>query len=169
MLCTNCTDSSSAFRLARYRNQTSQAESYYRHAAQLVPSNGKCGINMSFWQIKHWTSCLCRFNLCIHALITLIRTHILDFVLAIFITFILNGVVWMKWGTKIWISVNTRCNWLMKCLTVCFSSRRPTLQSACHPGLVQRGPPHHHLLLLQEHRRQVPFSCCLHQPAEGAL
>ncbi len=25
---------------ARYRNQTSQAESYYRHAAQLVPSNG---------------------------------------------------------------------------------------------------------------------------------
>lgn len=27
---------------ARYRNQTSQAESYYRHAAQLVPSNGLC-------------------------------------------------------------------------------------------------------------------------------
>lgn len=26
---------------ARYRNQTSQAESYYRHAAQLVPSNGE--------------------------------------------------------------------------------------------------------------------------------
>ncbi|KAG7273396.1 hypothetical protein CRUP_037458 [Coryphaenoides rupestris] len=26
---------------ARYRNQTSQAESYYRHAAQLVPSNGQ--------------------------------------------------------------------------------------------------------------------------------
>lgn len=29
------------FFLARYRNQTSQAESYYRHAAQLVPSNGE--------------------------------------------------------------------------------------------------------------------------------
>ncbi|XP_076828423.1 nonsense-mediated mRNA decay factor SMG7 isoform X1 [Brachyhypopomus gauderio] len=27
--------------IARYRNQTSQAESYYRHAAQLVPSNGQ--------------------------------------------------------------------------------------------------------------------------------
>ncbi|XP_038859910.1 protein SMG7-like isoform X3 [Salvelinus namaycush] len=27
--------------VARYRNQTSQAESYYRHAAQLVPSNGQ--------------------------------------------------------------------------------------------------------------------------------
>eukprot|EP00066_Takifugu_rubripes_P030706 XP_011619972.1 PREDICTED: protein SMG7 isoform X2 [Takifugu rubripes] len=27
--------------IARYRNQTSQAESYYRHAAQLVPSNGE--------------------------------------------------------------------------------------------------------------------------------
>lgn len=29
------------FSIARYRNQTSQAESYYRHAAQLVPSNGR--------------------------------------------------------------------------------------------------------------------------------
>lgn len=29
---------------ARYRNQTSQAESYYRHAAQLVPSNGESGL-----------------------------------------------------------------------------------------------------------------------------
>lgn len=34
--------------IARYRNQTSQAESYYRHAAQLVPSNGwsLCGVRM---------------------------------------------------------------------------------------------------------------------------
>lgn len=34
--------------LARYRNQTSQAESYYRHAAQLVPSNGESGIPFQF-------------------------------------------------------------------------------------------------------------------------
>ncbi|NXS44618.1 SMG7 protein, partial [Balaeniceps rex] len=34
--------------LARYRNQTSQAESYYRHAAQLVPSNGESGIPFRF-------------------------------------------------------------------------------------------------------------------------
>lgn len=40
------------FFLARYRNQTSQAESYYRHAAQLVPSNGESGIPFTFMIAK---------------------------------------------------------------------------------------------------------------------
>lgn len=43
--------------LARYRNQTSQAESYYRHAAQLVPSNGESGIPFRFIILKEDLGC----------------------------------------------------------------------------------------------------------------
>jgi len=53
--------------LARYRNQTSQAESYYRHAAQLVPSNGESEIPFRFIipeeDLGYCSSCMAVGNL----------------------------------------------------------------------------------------------------------